>query len=148
VVHFLSLFEKRIDALISFDPALFVMTDDELKVGMNIPALIMETGNWLEREEAGNLHLLTNSGEVKPYLLKLPNANHPDFAMLDHLSPLAHYLGFTGTFMTSGGEEYLYKSINSFLEYAFGERSEKEFLETLLSRNDVKLFIGDRQINE
>jgi len=124
------------------------MTDDELKAGMDIPALVMETGKWLEREEAGNLYLLTNSGEVKPYHLKLPNANHPDFAMLDHLSPLAHYLGFTGTFMTSGGEEYLYKSINSFLEYAFGERSEKEFLETLLSRKDVQLFIGDRQINE
>lgn len=147
VIQFLSQREKRIDALISFDPALFVMTDDELKAGMDIPALVMETGKWLEREEAGNLYLLTNSGEVKPYHLKLPNANHPDFAMLDHLSPLAHYLGFTGTFMTGGGEEYLYNSISSFLEFAFDERSEEEFLETLLSRKDVQLFIGDREIN-
>ena len=146
VVSFLSQRDERVKAMVSFDPALFAMTEESLSAGVNIPSFIMETGLWLEREEAGDLHLFIQNSPVKPFHLKIPDANHPDFAMLDRLSPLAHYLGFTGTFMANGGEEYLHRSIFSFLEYVLNNGSIDILIENLLSRKDVQVFYGAQEI--
>ncbi|HPQ90963.1 MAG TPA: hypothetical protein PK387_03240, partial [Mesotoga prima] len=61
-------------------------------------------------------------------------------------SPLAHFLDFTGSFMKSGGEYYLYDIIQSFLEYTFGNLSESELLSRLLQRDDVRVFKGIHEI--
>lgn len=146
VVHFASLYDERIKALLTFDPALFVMNEREISKGIKIPALIMETDEWEEREESGRIADLINSSSVPPYHIIIPDAKHPDFAMLDQISPLANFLDFTGVFMKDGGEYYLYSVIHGFIDYVFGNRSKEEFYSDLLQREDVKLFEGVDEI--
>lgn len=146
VVHFASLNDPRIMALLSFDPALFVMSNEEIDRGIKIPSLIMETDQWKYREESGRISDMIEASPVWPFHMRIPEAKHPDFAMLDHLSPLAHYLGFTGLFMKDGGESYLYRVIYSFLEYVFGNQSRTEFYSALLQREDVAVFEGSAEI--
>lgn len=146
VVHFASINDPRIKALLSFDPALFVMSDEEIERGVEIPSLIMETDEWKYREESGRISDMIQSSSVPPFHIRIPEAKHPDFAMLDHLSPLARYLGFTGSFMKDGGEGYLYRAIYSFMQYVFGNHSREELRSTLLQREDVRVFEGLNEI--
>ncbi|MBN2253927.1 MAG: hypothetical protein JW701_09525 [Kosmotogaceae bacterium] len=141
-VHFASINDPRIKALVSFDPALFVMSDAEINRGIEIPSLIMETDEWKYREESGRISDMIEASPVPPFHIRIPEAKHPDFAMLDRLSPLAHYLGFTGDFMKDGGEGYLYRAIYSFIEYVFGNQSREELCSALLQREDVRVFEG------
>jgi len=140
--HFASINDPRIKALLSFDPALFVMSDAEINRGIDIPSLIMETDEWKYREESGRISDMIEASPVPPFHIRIPEAKHPDFAMLDRLSPLAHYLGFTGDFMKDGGEGYLYRAIYSFIEYVFGNQSREELCSALLQREDVRVFEG------
>jgi len=146
VVHFASNDDSRIKALLSYDPALFMLNDNEIEEGIGIPSLIIETDEWKFREESGRISDLIESSVFPPLHIKISEARHPDFAMLDHLSPLAHFLDFTGSFMKSGGEYYLYDIIQSFLEYTFGNLSESELLSRLLQRDDVRVFKGIHEI--
>lgn len=146
VVHFASINDPRIKALVSFDPALFVMSDAEIDRGVEIPSLIMETDEWKYREESGRISDMIEASPVPPFHIRIPEAKHPDFAMLDHLSPLSHYLGFTGVFMKDGGEDYLFQAIHSFMEYVFGNQSREELRSVLVQREDTRAFEGMDEI--
>ena len=55
VVHFASIDDSRIKALLSYDPALFMLNDNDIERGIRIPSLIIETDEWKYREESGRI---------------------------------------------------------------------------------------------
>lgn len=142
-VHFTAMNDDRVKALVSFDPALFIFTEEEISKGARLPTLIIETEEWKEREESGNISEFVANSTAQIYHLMVSGATHADFAMLHHLSPLAHWLGFSGTFMPNGGEEYLFRTIDSFFRYVLEGNPKAEFLNNLLSRRDVRLLSGN-----
>lgn len=106
----------NISALLCLDPAIYLMTEEELGTGLDIPFMITMSEEWLNLKRYDKVQLLLEASQSKWYTAEIENALHADYAMIHYLSPLALILDETDTFMSRGGEEIIKNLILAFFD--------------------------------
>ncbi|MFO7882653.1 MAG: hypothetical protein R6U52_08975 [Kosmotogaceae bacterium] len=106
----------NINALICLDPAIYLMTEEELSTGLDIPFMITMSEEWLNLKRYDKVKFLLETSRSKWYTAEIENALHADYAMIHYLSPLALLLNKTDTFMSRGGEEIIKDLILAFFD--------------------------------
>ena len=134
--------EPRVRAVFAFDAALFAFSDEDLENGFSIPALLIQTEEWLTHDYFGGYDSVIRNSSVKPFILDIDGAKHRDFAMLDFISPLAPILDFTSGFMRRNGHTFTKDLLLAFFDYVFKEGSEERLFELASSRKDTKMSIA------
>lgn len=88
--------DNRVKAVMGLDAWVEPVKDEEIKLGLNIPALFLRSQQW--ESSLNNAHLysvIENSTNYKE-LYQINGVIHQDFTMVYMYSPLSKYLGVTG----------------------------------------------------
>jgi len=88
--------DERCDAVLGLDPWVEPLTEDDLQITMERPALYMLSEEWLNTANDGLVRGIAGRGSNITYLLSVDGANHNDFISTPLLSPLTSQFGLTG----------------------------------------------------
>ncbi len=88
--------DERCDAVLGMDPWVEPLTQDELRLTMNRPALYMRSDAWVDDANDALLRGIAARGDAVTYLLGVDGASHSDFTMAPLLSPFTPQFGLTG----------------------------------------------------
>ncbi len=141
VVHN-AMVEPRVRAVFAFDAALFAFSSEDLEKGFSIPALLIQTEEWLTHDYFGGYDLVIKNSSVKPFIMDIDGAKHRDFAMLDFISPLAPVLDFTSGFMRRNGHSFTKDLLLAFFDSVFKDGSTDRLFEHGNSRKDTRLHVA------
>lgn len=88
--------DDRIKAIMGFDSWVEPVKDEDISLGLKIPALFLRSEQW--EEGPNNIHLYNLVEGDKSYkeLYQINGIIHQDFTMVYMYSPLSKYLGMTG----------------------------------------------------
>ncbi|GEM_PF-371992 len=134
--------EPRVRAVFAFDAALFAFSAEDLENGFAIPALLIQTEEWLTHDYFGGYDAVIRDSSVKPLILDIDGAKHRDFAMLDFISPLAPVLDFTSGFMRRNGHLFTRDLLLAFFDSAFKDGSTELLFDLADTRKDTRLTIA------
>ena len=108
--------DDRCQALLGFDPWLVPLTDDELAVGMSQPFASINSEAWSEHANVPRLDTFYDIIERPGARLCLAGTAHRDFTLLPQLSPLAPYVGLSGTLPGERTSEILNGALVAFFD--------------------------------
>jgi len=89
--------DERCDAVLGLDPWVEPLTEVDLRLTMNRPALYMRSAGWVDTPNDALLRGIAARGSSVTYLLEVDGASHNDFIMTPLLSPFGAQLGITGS---------------------------------------------------
>lgn len=88
--------DKRIKAVIGMDAWVEPIKEEDIKGGLNVPALFLRSQQWEKSLNNKNLLLLLGSSKNVRELYQINGINHLDFSMVYMYSPLSKYFNITG----------------------------------------------------
>lgn len=88
--------DKRIKAVVGMDAWVEPIKEEEIKRGLNVPALFLRSQQWEKGLNNKNLILLLDSSKKARELYQINGINHLDFSMVYMYSPLTKYFKITG----------------------------------------------------
>lgn len=88
--------DERCDAVLGLDPWVEPLTQEDLQLTMERPALYMLSDEWANSPNDALLRGIAGRGADITYLLDVEGAAHNDFIATPLLSPLTSQLGLTG----------------------------------------------------
>lgn len=89
--------DARCDAVLGLDPWVVPVDPWVIGAGLSQPFVAMRSDGWVGEENDEVLYDLHSAGGASSTIMALEGANHFDFVALSQISPLARYLGFTGS---------------------------------------------------
>ena len=91
-----ALSDDRIKALIGLDAWVEPIDEEEIRNGLNIPAIFLRSATWEEGLNNANLYeLILKSDQARLY--QIDGTTHSDFSMAYMFSPLTGTIGYTGS---------------------------------------------------
>lgn len=91
-----ALHDKRIKAMLGLDAWVEPIKEEDIKIGLNVPALFLRSEQWEKGLNNKNLLLLLDSSKNSRELYQINGINHLDFSMVYMYSPLSKYFNITG----------------------------------------------------
>jgi dienelactone hydrolase len=88
--------DARCKAVLGLDPWVQPLTERELRLTMNRPALYMRSDEWIDTANDALLRGIAARGSSVTYWLGVEGAAHNDFTMMPLLTPLATQFGLRG----------------------------------------------------
>lgn len=126
--------DKRIKAIVSFDPWLEPLSSKAISKGLNIPALFLRSEQWKTDPNNKNLIPLLKSSKGYRELYQINGTTHLDFTMIYMYSPLSKPYGYSGKL--DGSKNSLIRQdfvLNFFNEHLLIEETSIE-LDNILSK--------------
>ncbi|MCA1075870.1 dienelactone hydrolase family protein [Clostridium bowmanii] len=130
--------DKRIKAVIGMDAWVEPSKEDDIKSGLNVPALFLRSEEWEKSLNNKKLSLLLDSSKNVRELYQINGIKHMDFSMVYMYSPLSKYFKITGKLDGRIASEIQQEFILNFYEKYLHNNSNGNTLEVSKKYDEVK----------
>jgi hypothetical protein len=129
--------DNRVKAVMGLDAWVEPVKQEEIKIGLKVPALFLRSEQWEKSINNEHLYAVVDNSKNYKELYQINGVIHQDFTMVYMYSPLSKYLGITGKLDGWKGAELQQDFILSFFNKYLINKNTKDISEVAAKYKEV-----------